>query len=109
LLKVLSQNHIWLNISIEYLLFNYVGVFIYGEKAHKIDTIVIVNTEDYGGIKKENVTFEAINYETYVNSVILNYYTNTLLILNYNSIVIVISIGTSTHGSKLYSYTNVVC
>ena len=88
-------------------MFNY--VFIYGEKVFKIDTIVIVNIEDDGGIKKENVTFEAINYETYVDSVILNYYTNTLLILNYNSIVIVISIGTSTHGSKLYSYTNVVC
>jgi transcriptional/translational regulatory protein YebC/TACO1 len=37
----------------------------------KIDTIVIVNIEDDGGIKKENVTFEAINYETYMDSGIL--------------------------------------
>ncbi len=50
-------------------MFNY--VFIYGEKVFKIDTIVIVNIEDDGGIKKENVTFEAINYETYMDSGIL--------------------------------------
>lgn len=52
-----------------------------GEKVFKIYTIVIVNIEDDGGIKKENVTFEAINYDGH-GFRYYNFYRNTLLTLN---------------------------